>query len=342
VAQAQAPVPAAEAPVAKTEATPAEPAPAATEATTDDAFEEALRGSVEPAAAPVWDDTAKAVFKNTFGEEDPVAFKETFAKTQAELGTLREVTEKQKSVMDLLNSVEERFPALANALLEVAENRDPFEYLNNLGDPKMLGKKAEDLSESQMVDTYLQKHFSKAERDALRTGDYSDLDVSAEDLKAKVNHWMSTAQDMHEQKNQAYTKANEAKAARATEVRKNFEASVTSAIAKASADPLVRSAITPEILTAFRNGTLLNGSTFKDDGSYADTALSTYLKGTRYDSDIKRAYESGKKVGSQGRAQEVVASLPTKPGASRTAPATAAPAQPQRNNTFVGLSDFMS
>ena len=343
--QGAAPAQAPPAPAATTEPVPAattEPAPVAPAANTDDAFEEALRGTVEPSAAPAWDDTAKAAFKSTFGVEDPAAFKETYAKAEAELGTLRELTEKQKSVMDLLNSIEERHPALANAILEANEGRDPFEYLNSLGDPKIIGKKAEELSESQKVDTYLQKHFSKAERDALRTGDYSELDVSAEDLKAKVKHFLPVADHMHTEKNEAQAKASEAKATRMAEYRKNFEASITGAIAKASADPLVRGSLTPEILTAFRNNTLFNGSTFKDDGSYADTALSNYLKGTRYDSDIKRAYESGKKAGSQGRAQEVVASLPTKPGASRTAPASPTPAQPQRNNTFVGLNDFMS
>jgi len=339
-----APAQAAPVEAAKTEE-PAAPvateAPAAPEA--DDAFEEALRGTVEPPAATVWDDTAKAAFKSTFGVEDPVAFKETFAKAEAELGTLREREAQQKGVIDLLNSIEERYPALANALLEANEGRDPFEYLNQLGDPKLIGKKAEELSESQLVDTYLQKHFSKAERDAIRTGDTSELDVSAEDLKAKVKHWISTAHDMHTQKNEAQTKANTEKATRMAESRKNFEASITNAIAKASADPLVRGAITPEVLTALRNNTLFNGSIFKDDGSYADTALSNYLKGTRYDSDIKRAYEHGKKAGSQGRAQEVVASLPTKPGASRQAPQTpAAAGKPTNNNTFVGLSEFMS
>ncbi len=341
---AAAPAQAAPVEAAKTEE-PAAPVatetPAAPEA--DDAFEEALRGTVEPPAAPVWDDTAKAAFKSTFGVEDPVAFKETFAKAEAELGTLREREAQQKGVIDLLNSIEERYPALANALLEANEGRDPFEYLNQLGDPKLIGKKAEELSESQLVDAYLQKHFSKAERDAIRTGDTSELDVSAEDLKAKVKHWISTAHDMHTQKNEAQTKANTEKATRMAESRKNFEASITNAIAKASADPLVRGAITPEVLTALRNNTLFNGSIFKDDGSYADTALSNYLKGTRYDSDIKRAYESGKKAGSQGRAQEVVASLPTKPGASRQAPQTpAAAGKPTNNNTFVGLSEFMS
>jgi len=341
---AAAPAQAAPVEAAKTEE-PAAPVatetPAAPEA--DDAFEEALRGTVEPPAAPVWDDTAKAAFKSTFGVEDPVAFKETFAKAEAELGTLREREAQQKGVIDLLNAIEERYPALANALLEANEGRDPFEYLNQLGDPKLIGKKAEELSESQLVDTYLQKHFSKAERDAIRTGDTSELDVSAEDLKAKVKHGISTAHDMHTQKNEAQTKANTEKATRMAESRKNFEASITNAIAKASADPLVRGAITPEVLTALRNNTLFNGSIFKDDGSYADTALSNYLKGTRYDSDIKRAYEHGKKAGSQGRAQEVVASLPTKPGASRQAPQTpAAAGKPTNNNTFVGLSEFMS
>ena len=345
-AQGAAPAQAPPAEAAKTEPVPAaaaETTPAAPEASADDAFEEALRGTVEPAAAPAWDDTAKAAFKSTFGVEDPVAFKETFAKAEAELGTLREREAQQKGVIDLLNSIEERYPALANALLEANEGRDPFEDLNQLGDPKLIGKKAEELSESQLVDTYLQKHFSKAERDAIRTGDTSELDVSAEDLKAKVKHWISTAHDMHTQKNEAQTKANTEKATRMAESRKNFEASITNAIAKASADPLVRGAITPEVLTALRNNTLFNGSIFKDDGSYADTALSNYLKGTRYDSDIKRAYESGKKAGSQGRAQEVVASLPTKPGASRQAPQTpAAAGKPTNNNTFVGLSEFMS
>lgn len=336
-AQGAAPAQAPPAEAAKTEPAPTEPAPEA-----EDAFETALRGAVEPAQTPTWDDAAKAAFKATFGAEDPAAFKETYAKAEAELGTLRELTDKQKGVMDLLNSIEERFPALANALLEANEGRDPFEYLNGLGDPKIIGKKAEDLSESQKVDTYLQKHFSKQERDALRTGDYSELDVSAEDLKAKVKHFMPIADHMHEEKNSAHTKANEAKMARAAEISKNWEASITGAIAHATADPLVRGAITPEILTAFRNGTLFKGSTLKDDGSYADTALSNYLKGTRYDSDIKRAYESGKKAGSQGRTQEVVASLPTKPGASRSAPASPTPAQPQRNGTFVGLNEFMS
>ena len=328
------------APAASTE-TP-EPAPAAP-AATEDPFEAALRETATPASEPTWDDAAKAVFKSTFGVEDPAAFKETFAKAEAELGTLREANEKQKWAIDLLGELEQKHPALAAAIVEAQEDRDPFEYLSQLGDPKMLGKKAEELTDSQKADTYLKKHLSKEIRDALRTGDYTGLDVTEKEAKALVAHWMPTADAMHNEKNAAHTKAAADKMARIGESRKAQEASVTAAIAKASADPFVRSAITPEILTAFRNGTLFNGNTFKDDGTYADSALSTYLKGQRYDSDIKRAIEYGRKMGSQAGEQKVVASLPTSPGASRSAaPTPAAPVQPNKNATFVGISEFLS
>lgn len=309
----------------------------------EDPFEAALRETAAPAAEPTWDDAAKAVFKSTFGVEDPAAFKETFAKAEAELGTLREANEKQKWAIDLLGELEQKYPALAAAIVEAQEERDPFEYLSQLGDPKMLGKKAEELTDSQKADTYLKKYFSKEERDAIRTGDYTGLDVTEKEVKAKLAHWMPTADAMHNEKNAAHTKAAADKMARIGESRKAQEASVTAAIAKASADPFVRNAITPEILTAFRNGTLFNGNTFKDDGTYADSALSTYLKGQRYDSDIKRAIEWGKKQGARAGEQEVVASLSTSPGASRATPPTpAAPAQPNKNAPFVGISEFLS
>lgn len=331
--------PKAAAAVPASQATPpaTEPSPTPVE----DPFDAALRQSVTPTVVPTWDDAGKAAFKSTFGVEDPVAFKETFAKTEAELGTLREANDKQKWAIELLNNIEQTNPALAAAIAEAQEGRDPFEYLSQLGDPKMLGKKAEELTVSQKVDTYLQKHFSKAERDAIRTGDYSELDVTEKDLKAKVESFMSLADHQHNEKNAAHNKASADKMARIAETRKAQEASITGAIAHASADPYVRSAITPEILTAFRNGSLFNGSTFKEDGTYADPALTTYLKGQRYDSDIKRAIEYGKKLGSQAGAQEVVASLPTKPGASRVAPPTPAAPQPQRNATVVGLGTFL-
>lgn len=316
--------------------------PAAPTTSTEDSFDAALRSTEAPAAEPTWDDAAKAVFKSTFGVEDPAAFKETFAKAEAELGTLRESNDKQKWAIDLLGELEQKYPALAAAIVEAQEERDPFEYLKQLGDPNMLGKKAEELTESQKVDTYLKKYFSKEERDAIRTGDYMDLDVSEKEVKAKMAHWMPTADAMHNEKNTAHTKANSDKMARIGENRKSQEASITSAIAKASADPFVRGAITPEVLTAFRNGTLFNGSTFKDDGTYADSALSTYLKGQRYDSDIKRAIEYGKKMGSQDGEQKVVASLPTKPGASRNTPPTPVAAQPNKNSPFVGIQEFLS
>ncbi len=319
---------------------PATEQPAAQPA--EDAFDAALRQTLAPAAGPTWDEAGKAAFKSTFGVEDPAAFKETFAKTEAELGTLREANDKQKWAIELLGQIEQRFPALAAAIAEAQEERDPFEYLSQLGDPKMLGKKAEELTESQKVDTYLKKHFTDAERNALRTGDYTELEGTEKDLKAKVQMLLPVADHMHTEKNAAHTKANADKLARIAEGRKAQEASITGAIAHASADPYVRSAITPEILTAFRNGSLFNGSTYKEDGTYADPALTTYLKGQRYDSDIKRAIEYGKKLGAQAGSQEVVASLSTKPGASRQAPATPAAAQPQRNSTFVGIGDFLN
>lgn len=290
-----------------------------------------------------WSDEAKKAFQATYGQDDPIAFKQKFDTINAEAEVLRQKAEQGEGATRLLDSIEQRYPALAAALAEAAKGKDPFEYLSSMPNPSVLGKAAKDLPDHFLLQTYKGDRFTPQEINALKTGDYSDLDVSKEDLQIKVKHYLPIAQDVHDERNQKHMASLQQQEQQARQQREAIDKSVTDALSAANNDPAVRRHIDRDFIEKLRKGSVLHGTIFNEDGTWSKSAPAILIKGTRYDADIKRAYEAGLNSAKQRSLIEETARMP-----ERFAPNTggyASPA-PQRtassNGTFTGIEDFMS
>lgn len=290
-----------------------------------------------------WSDDAKKAFQATYGQDDPIAFKQKFDTINAEVEVLRQKAEQGEGATRLLDSIEQRYPAIAAALAEAAKGKDPFEYLNSIPNPSVLGKAAKDLPEAFLLETYQAERFSQEELKALKTGDYSDLAISKEDLQAKAKSFLSVAQYQHDERNQKHMASLQQQEQQARVQREAIDKSVTDALAAANSDPAVRRHIDRDFIEKLRKGSVLHGTIFNEDGTWSKSAPAILIKGTRYDSDIKRAYEAGLGAAKQRSIIEETARMP-----ERFAPNTggyASPAPQQKassNGTFTGIEDFMS
>lgn len=290
-----------------------------------------------------WSEEAKSAFKATYGQEDPIAFKQQYDTVTTELQLLRQKNEQNEGATRLLDTIEQKYPALAAAIAKATENKDPFEYLSSLPNPSILGKASKDLSDHFLLETYQRDRFSQDELNALKSGDYTDLPISKEDLQAKVKAMLPVAQYMHDERNQKHVASLQQQEQQARQMREAVDKSITEAIAQANNDPAVARHIDRELIEKVRKGTFLNGVVFNEDGTWSKSAVSNFIKGQRYDVDIKRAYEAGRAAAGQRNSLVEMASAP-----ERFAPNTGGPAAPQQqkpadnNGTFYGIGDFMS
>lgn len=290
-----------------------------------------------------WSDDAKKAFQATYGQDDPIAFKQKYDTISAETEVLRQKAEQGEGASRLLDSIEQRYPAIAAAIAKAAKGEDPFEYLSGLPNPSVLGKPSKDLSEAFLLETYQGERFSKEEIKALKTGDYSDLDVSKEDVQTKAKFYLTMAQSMHDERNQKHMASIQQQEQQARQMREAVDKSITEALTAANNDPAVRRHIDRDVIEKFRKGTLFNGAVFNEDGTWSKSAVSNFVKGTRYDVDIKRAYEAGLNSAKQRSLIEETARMP-----ERFAPNTGGNATPPQqrqasnNGTFTGIEDFMS
>lgn len=320
-------------------ATPA--APAVPETQEDPEF---LKLFAPEQTKPVeWTEDAKKAFEATYGQADPIAFKQQYESINAELAVLRQKSEQNEGATRLLDTIEQKHPALAAALAQAAEGKDPFEYLSSLPNPSVLGRPSKDLPDHFLLETYQKERFSADEIAALKSGDYSDLPISKEDLQAKAKAMLPVAQYMHDERNQKHVASLQQQEQQARQVREAVEKSITEAIAQANNDPAVRRHIDKDLIEKVRKGTFLNGVIFNEDGTWGKSAVSTFIKGTRYDQDIKRAYEAGLNSAKQRSLIEETARMPERfTSATGGSPHQQPKPAPSNNGTFIGIEDFLS
>jgi hypothetical protein len=257
-----------------------------------------------------WSDDAKKLFKETFGAEDPLAFKEQYGKVTSEVELLRKATLEGENLKNFYKRVEQEQPALAAALLEFQEGRDPLQYISKLANANILGKNSKELSDDVLAATYMRDKFSDEELNARRTGDYSSLAVDKEMLDAKFKMLRPAAEFMHDQRNKEYTDGMTKKQQQIMEIRERSMQDRAAALAHAQSDPVARLYLNQETIEAFHNNSFTNGVFTKEDGSLHPNALAATIKAMRYDSDVKRAYEAGLSAGKKSGLQEATSSLP--------------------------------
>ena len=305
VVDTKGPEPAA-APAAATQQPPAQAAPPAPPAVADtpvveDEEAKTLLGALtgmgqEPAK---WSDDSLKLFESTFGVNDPAAFKKEVEDVRGRVAVLETSEAESIKLRMLLENIERDHPVLAQAIMEASEGRDPMAYVDSIPERKLIGKEAKDISTEVLVNTYLRDKFSDAEREAMRTGNADDLGVEIDALKAKYDMFRSVAEHMHNERAGAHKSRIATREAQQKAYREKYEASLNESIAVASRDPLVRSFLTKETIAAAKKGSFVEGAIYQEDGTLTPQAIALIVKGQRYDADIKRVFDAGKKASGQ-------------------------------------------
>lgn len=237
-----------------------------------------------------------------------MAFKEQWSKTASENELLRRSNLEGENLKKFYQRIEQEHPALAAALMEAQEGKDPMKFIASMPNANILGKSAKDLGDDVLAATYLRDQFSDEELTAKRTGNYAEVDEST--LAAKFKMLRPAAEFMHEQRNKQYVDSMTQRQQARIQEGENITKSKAAALSYASQDSFVKPFLTQQTIESFHNGSFSNGVFTNEDGTLHPHALSATIKAQRYDSDVRRAYEAGKEAGKQSGLQEGTAQLP--------------------------------
>jgi len=292
--------------------TPVTEAPA-TPAVETDPFLSALRGTTDTPAA--WADEAKNLFKQTFGEDDPFAYKTRIQQELAEKEEFKQRAVQGDNITAALKKIEQENPVLHAAFLEQLEGRDALQYIASLPNATILGKSSKDIADKVLLKTYLGDKFSTEEWKAIETNDFSELGVEKEVVDAKIKTLRPAAEFMHDQRNQEHNARIQSREQAIAAAREADTKTRAAAIAAATSDPYAKLYVNQETIQSFRDGKLFQGVFTQEDGALHPNAFTAAIKAKHYDSDVKRAYAAGMEAGKQSGLQEGTAQLPNaRPG----------------------------
>lgn len=286
---------------------PAPPAPPVDPAL-NDPFLQALSGTTP--SQPVWDDGAKSLFKMTYGEDDPLAYKEKVSQAFARNQLLEKEVEAGRNIADALKRIEENEPALAAAITESLAGRSGLEYVSSLPNPKILGKAGKDIGDEVLFRTYMGDKFSSEEWEAHKTGNFDAINTTKEVWEAKVKMLRPVAELLHDQRNQEHAVKHKAREQSIAQRREQQAQTLTASVAHASNDRFAKLHVNQETIEALRNGSLFTGTFLNEDGTQHIHAMTAAIKAQRYDSDVERAYKAGLAAGSQSGLQEGTVQMP--------------------------------
>lgn len=290
-------------------ATPAPQAQQAPQAQDPDAFAKWLSATTST-EAPKWSDDAKKLFKDTYGEDDPIAYRDTVTKRLAEAELLKKDADTARTIQANLQRIEKENPVLHAAIVEQMEGRDGLEYISKMPSANVLNKEAKDLSDEVLINTYLKERFTDEERRAKRTGDYMDTDFDKEQLDAKYKMFRPVAEHMHEQRLAELRGRIESREKEMASMREREAKSLADALATAQNDPIARIHMNQESIDALRNGSIFQGVFLNPDGTLHPNALASLVRAKHYDGDVRRALAIGEQRGYQRGLQEGMAQMP--------------------------------
>lgn len=288
--------------------TPAAPA----ETATPDPFSDWLTGNTPQ--TPAWNDEARKLFKDTYGEEDPIAYRDTVQKRLAEADLLKKDADTARTIQANLQRIEKENPVLHAAIIEQMEGRDGLDYISKMPSASVLNKAAKDLSDEVLINTYLKDRFTDEERRAKRTGDFSDVAFDKDALDTKYSLLRPVAEQMHEQRLGELRGRIESRDREMAAAREREAQAIAATLAHAQADPIARMHVTQDSIDALRNGSIFQGVFLNADGTLHPQALASLVKATHYDGDVRRALAIGEQRGYQRGLQEGMAQMPAASG----------------------------
>jgi len=214
----------------------------------------------EAAVASIWDDKAKNAFKETFGHEDPMAFKEQYTKTAQELELLKPELEPLRNIKKFVDGLS---PVMAEALALYQQGKDPIEYLASLPKAVAFDRPVADVPARELIDHYFKGKVPP--EDWNRLGD-PDVDPAIKDaIKDKIGIYEGSARELYVRDLEKPKVAAQEREKAHREAQAAYDRSITDNVVAAK-----KSTVAPLIdqgtIDRFKNGDLVKKFLYLDDG----------------------------------------------------------------------------
>lgn len=308
--------PAQPAPVAET-TTVADPSPSTGSAnsspvtTTADPYATLLNdvlGEQKPASIQ-WSDEAKNLFKQTYGAEDPVAFKAEIDRKIAEADLLKRQYEEIAPIKESLDKLP---PSMYRALQLAFDGKieDAQNYLKELPKVAFENKESKDLDDRMLIDTYLPGKIKPEQWEALTDPEADEEVVDA--IEARIAILRDTAGELHDKRrNEAISEiANQKEAQKAA--FENYQRGLAETIAVAK-NSFLRALINDQVVSDVQSGGFLAKFVQQDGVTPTPEATTLYLKALHFDGAVKAAETRGFERGKQEALLEATSRQPSMP-----------------------------
>lgn len=262
-----------------------------------------------------WDDNSKNLFKEFFGHEDPVAYKEK-VDTELEAYNLAKPEIEQaralKSVIDSLPA------AMQEAISLYRDGKDWSGYLASLPKEVVADRPVKEIPKLDLVDRYFKGKVTQEQRDKLSD---PDIDPAIKDaINAVIDTLYPTAVDMY---NADLEKPKVAARQRQEQIRaaeENHEKSVAINVATAKKS-LIGPLVDQSAIDRFKSNELVRDFLFKSDGvTYNDDLFEKIM----FANDRTAVYERLKTSPAVARGEGMAAATDRLPsGTTATGRATA-------------------
>lgn len=274
----------------------------------------AVVGSIveEPKPALVWSDEAKALYKQTFGVEDPLAHKAEIERqfTQAEL-----LKKQLDEVTPIKQGIDAMPPAMQRAIqLALSGNvTEAQDYLKSLPKVALENKEAKDLDDRSLIDTYLPSKI-KPEQWAMLTDPEADPDV-VDALKTRIGILRDSAADVHDNKRTEIQRQYTAQQEANQKAFENYQQGIASTIANAKNSPL-RAFLSDDVVSEIQTGNFLGKFVQQDGVTPTPDAATLYLRALHFEGSVKAAEARGYERGKQEALLEATSRQPAMPRGS--------------------------
>lgn len=306
--------------------TPVEPAPvAASEPKTEPAPVVNSGGNSQPAdpysavlnemlgeqkpAAIQWSDEAKNLFKQTYGVEDPVAFK---AEIDQKIAQADLIKKQYEEVAPLKESLDKLPPSMYRALQLAFEGKieDAQNYIKELPKVAFENKESKNLDDRILIDTYLPGKIKPEQWEALTDPEADEEVVDA--IESRIAILRDTAADLHDKRrNEAISEVAKQQESQ-KQAFENYQKGLAESIASAKNSSL-RLFVDDNVVNDMKSGGFLGQFVQQDGVTPTPQATTLYLKALHFDGAVKAAETRGYERGKQEALLEATSRQPAMP-----------------------------
>lgn len=267
-----------------------------------------MLGEQKPASIQ-WSDEAKNLFKQTYGVDDPVAFK---AEIDQKIAQAELIKKQYDEVAPIKESLDKLPPSMYRALQLAFEGKieDAQSYLKELPKVAFENKESKDLDDRMLIDTYLPGKIKPEQWEALTDPEADEEVVDA--IEARIAILRDTAAELHDKRrNEAI-----AEVAKQQEMQKaafeNYQNGLAQTIATAKNSSL-RAFVTDQVVSDVQSGGFLGKFVQQDGVTPTPEATTLYLKALHFDGAVKAAETRGYERGKQEALLEATSRQPSMP-----------------------------